>query len=438
MPVDLAGTNLRVVVKRGPMDLPRIARIISQVASALDAAHERGLVHRDVKPGNILLAGEGEHEQVYLTDFGLTKRLGSVGALTRAGAWVGTPDYVAPEQIQCHPVDRRTDVYSLGCVLFEMLTGRVAYARDSDVAKLWAHVSDSPPRPRTYRPQLPAELDDIVARATAKEPSDRFPTAGELAEAASRALTGQHSVEARRTEGLSVLDTGRSATRGEMPVKPPSAPPPSAPPPPRAHGPGPAVSPRPEAAPPRRGTGRNGSRGGGGPSRRPWLIAGVVLAAAAVAAAVAVLGTGGGGGSKGGAPKAALPGQRVTGALEPVPTNRVHGNGKAIMRLNRRSLKVSISTAGLLNGAPHALHIHAGGKGTCPPARAASLHNGHLSLATHQGVPFYGPAVEALTTRGDTSPEHSLWQATQSNAGFTAVDLVRCITLAATEARKSR
>ena len=95
------GTNLRKVVDAGPArPAPRSARIITAVAAALDAAHERGLVHRDVKPGNILLSGEGEHEHVYLTDFGLTKRLGSAGSLTRPGAWVGTPDYVAPEQIQ--------------------------------------------------------------------------------------------------------------------------------------------------------------------------------------------------------------------------------------------------------------------------------------------------------------------------------------------------
>src|SRR3954453_11656152 len=109
------GPNLRHVIDRGPMDLRRVDRIMGQVASALDAAHDRGLVHRDVKPANILISGSGDHEQVYLTDFGLTKRLGSAGSLTRTGAWVGTPDYVAPEQIRAGPIDGRADIYSLGC-----------------------------------------------------------------------------------------------------------------------------------------------------------------------------------------------------------------------------------------------------------------------------------------------------------------------------------
>src|SRR3954447_20916514 len=153
------GTNLRHLIDRGPMALPRIARIVTDVADALDAAHALGLVHRDVKPANILVSGQPEHEHVYLTDFGLTKRLGSVGALTRAGSWVGTPDYVAPEQIQGHDVDRRADIYSLGCVLYEMLTGAVPYPKDTDVAKLWAHVADPPPKPSTRRPELVDALD---------------------------------------------------------------------------------------------------------------------------------------------------------------------------------------------------------------------------------------------------------------------------------------
>ena len=117
------GTNLRQVINGGQLSLDRVQRIMTAVASALDAAHESGLVHRDVKPANILLSGAGEHEHVYLTDFGLTKRLGSQGSLTRTGAWVGTPDYVAPEQIRAGTVDGRADIYSLGCVLYEMLTG---------------------------------------------------------------------------------------------------------------------------------------------------------------------------------------------------------------------------------------------------------------------------------------------------------------------------
>src|SRR5918992_2559731 len=187
------GTNLRQVVDRGQLDMGRIRRVIASVAGALDAAHERGLVHRDVKPANILLSGEGEHEHVYLTDFGLTKRLGSAGSLTRTGAWVGTPDYVAPEQIQAQTVDGRADVYSLGCVLYEMLTGSVAFPKDNDMAKLWAHVTDPPPSPSLKRPGLVKAFDDVVARATAKDPAERYARASELAAAVDRAAAEQNA-----------------------------------------------------------------------------------------------------------------------------------------------------------------------------------------------------------------------------------------------------
>ena len=175
------------------------------MAAALDAAHERGLVHRDVKPGNILLSGEGEHEHVYLTDFGLTKRLGSAGSLTRPGAWVGTPDYVAPEQIQAGKVDGRADVYSLGCVLYEMLTGDVAFPKDNDMAKLWAHVTDAPPAPGLKRPDLVPAFNDVVARATAKDPDARYQRASDLAAAVDEAIAQQ---DARLAPG------GLQATRG--------------------------------------------------------------------------------------------------------------------------------------------------------------------------------------------------------------------------------
>ncbi|HEY6760774.1 MAG TPA: protein kinase [Baekduia sp.] len=432
------GTNLRAVIDQGPMALPRIARIVDQVGAALDVAHDRGLVHRDVKPANILLSGTGEHEQVYLTDFGLTKRLGSAGdALTRAGGWVGTPDYVAPEQIQGHNVDRRADVYSLGCVLFEMLTGRVAYAKDSDMAKLWAHVTDPPPLPRTQRPELGQAFDDTVARATAKDPDDRFATAGELAAAVDAAVSEQQRADQLRAAAAPAVaaDLAGAATRDETFVTGPSpgegdpavtgrepvgvgaAPPPAdppadagrqdtPPPPPPPRG-APAAGRR-EPPPPGRRTGRGSGGGDGWFSRHRVPVIGVLALVVAGIAAFAVLG----GSSDDTSSKEAaapLPGQRVNGNLGPVPTNHVSGgDGTATMRLDGRSLKVSVDTKGLLNGAPHALHIHAGGKGQCPPASAASLHNGHRSIATHAGVPFYGGAVEALTTRGDTSIPRSL------------------------------
>jgi serine/threonine protein kinase/N-acetylneuraminic acid mutarotase len=191
------GTNLRQLIDRGGLALDRVQRIITAVASALDAAHEGGLVHRDVKPANILITGEGDHEQVYLADFGLTKRLGSVGSLTRTGAWVGTPDYVAPEQIKAAPVDGRADVYSLGCVLYEMLVGEVAYPKDNDMAKLWAHVQDPCPAPSLKRPELVKAFDDVVARATAKDRDDRYGRASELAAAVDAAVSEQRAEIAR-------------------------------------------------------------------------------------------------------------------------------------------------------------------------------------------------------------------------------------------------
>ncbi|MDP9345874.1 MAG: hypothetical protein M3P44_09140, partial [Actinomycetota bacterium] len=149
-------------------------------------------------------------------------------------------------------------------------------------------------------------------------------------------------------------------------------------------------------------SGRDGGSGGGWFGRHRGVVVGVVLLLACAGAAFALLG---GSDKKKSTPKAAAvpAGQRVSGKLGPIPTNRVNGNGTATMRLNGKSLRISLDTAGLLNGAPHALHIHAGRKGICPDASAAALHNGHRSIATHAGVPFYGPAVEALTTRGDTS-----------------------------------
>src|SRR3954454_16371222 len=187
------GTNLRHLVDEGPLDMGQILLVTRSVGSALDAAHERGLVHRDVKPANILISGEGDRRHIYLTDFGLTKRLGSAGSLTRTGAWVGTPDYVAPEQIQAGPVDGRADIYSLGCVLYEMLTGSVAFPRDNDMAKLWAHVQDPPPSARLKRPDLVEACDEVISKATAKDPGDRYATASELAAAVDRAVAQQRT-----------------------------------------------------------------------------------------------------------------------------------------------------------------------------------------------------------------------------------------------------
>ena len=185
------GRDLRALVEdAGRLEPARAGRIIEQVASALDAAHQRGLVHRDVKPGNVLVTGNEPYEHAYLTDFGLTKQISSGDSLTKTGQWVGTLDYVAPEQIEGRPVDARTDVYALGCVLHQALTGQVPYVRNSDVAKMYAHMNDPPPPVTEIVPGTPPELDEVVARAMAKDPAERYPSTGDFGRAAMAAAAG--------------------------------------------------------------------------------------------------------------------------------------------------------------------------------------------------------------------------------------------------------
>ncbi|MFE1172570.1 serine/threonine-protein kinase [Streptomyces sp. NPDC058773] len=174
------GRDLRALLDRdGPLSLETACRIALQVASALDAAHAHDLVHRDVKPGNILIA-EGTDsdrpEHAYLTDFGLTKKSLSLTGFTSVGQFVGTLDYVAPEQISGRPVDGRCDVYSLACVLFEMLTGAPPFRRDDDMALLWAHQYDPPPAMTQLRPDLPETVDAVFAQSLAKAPENRYET----------------------------------------------------------------------------------------------------------------------------------------------------------------------------------------------------------------------------------------------------------------------
>jgi serine/threonine protein kinase len=308
------GTNLRQVVDRGQLSMDQIRRVITSVAGALDAAHDRGLVHRDVKPANILISGEGDHEHVYLTDFGLTKRLGSAGSLTRTGAWVGTPDYVAPEQIQAGPVDGRADIYSLGCVLYEMLTGSVAFPKDNDMAKLWAHVTDPPPAPSLKRPDAQA-FDEVVARATAKDPNARYSRASELAAAVDRASgvlsSGPLPDALQVTRAASPSEAAGAAAQhdvfiaepvadqGAMTVPPqpqaPQAPAPPSPQPPSAVPSGPAAGG--PTAPPPGGGGLAGPTGGPPrppqrPKRRWPMVAALALLVGGGGAVGGVVGSG--------------------------------------------------------------------------------------------------------------------------------------------------
>src|SRR4051794_2533621 len=192
------GTDLgRLIHESGPLDPKLATELVAQAASALDAAHARGLVHRDVKPGNLLLPSAAR-SHVYLTDFGLAKRDGSSAALTTTGNWFGTPDYASPEQIEGDDLDPRADVYALGCVLFAALTGRAPFAHVPRLRKGFAQVNEPPPALRKIAPGLPAELDHVVARALAKDPERRYRSAGELGDAACAAVAGEERTGSTR------------------------------------------------------------------------------------------------------------------------------------------------------------------------------------------------------------------------------------------------
>jgi YVTN family beta-propeller protein len=187
------GTDLSALLaQRSPLGPAETVGILGQVAAALDAAHAAGLVHRDVKPANVMIEGD----RCYLADFGLTKRtMGNTRVLTAAGQFLGTVDYVAPEQIEARDdVDGRADVYALGCVLFECLTGARPYPRDSQVAVLYAQLREPPPRPTELRPDLPVAIDRVVATAMAKSPDARYASCAELVEAARAALQPEPAV----------------------------------------------------------------------------------------------------------------------------------------------------------------------------------------------------------------------------------------------------
>ena len=183
------GTDLlQLVTRQGALPPHRAVRIVSQVAAALDAAHRRGLVHRDVKPGNVLLTGEGDEEHAYLTDFGLVKTLEGAPGTTTAGHFVGTLDYSSPEAIQGQDADARSDVYSLACVLFFALTRTSPFLRDSNVGTMFAHVNEPAPKLLEANPELPPGLGAVVERALSKNPAERQQSAGEFARAAQEGL----------------------------------------------------------------------------------------------------------------------------------------------------------------------------------------------------------------------------------------------------------
>jgi len=379
------GEDLRQLILRdGALDPSRAVGILTQVGFALDAAHAKGLVHRDIKPGNMLLTIRDGEERAYLTDFGLAKRSSTLAELTVAGSVVGTADYMAPEQVSGEPADARTDIYALGCVFFQMLTGKVPYERETTLATMFAHVNEPPPDLEPPLVDEYPEFTPVVQQAMAKKADERYLSAGDLARDATAALSG-----ARYKGAPSMVATGEAkpsivtapAESSEVAAR--------------------AVDERPAAAAPSLGGGAPGgpaapgdSHGGGRLRRYWWAVAGLVLVVAAAVVAVVLLTSGS---------STSGPGQLFEAVLRPVPDNHVTGSGTAAVTLHGDQATVTVDATGLLNNASHPMHIHAFAEGICPPASAAKLYNGHLAISTTDGLKYYGPMAAALTLSGDTT-----------------------------------
>jgi serine/threonine protein kinase len=217
----VVGSDLKGLLQGdSPLSPGRALRLLEQIGDALDAAHQLGLVHRDVKPGNVLITSVHENaDHVYLTDFGLTKRASSLsGGLTGTGHFLGTIDYVAPEQIAGKPVDARADIYALGCVLYECLAGQPPFHREDDAATLWAHLVEAPPPVTAVRQELSPAVEGVVSRAMAKAPEDRYSSCHALVLDLSDALGLSMPLPMARYHGsrspendLSSLDSGSTS-----------------------------------------------------------------------------------------------------------------------------------------------------------------------------------------------------------------------------------
>jgi serine/threonine protein kinase len=267
----VAGSDLgRRLAQAGRLDPAEAVALVAQVGNGLDAIHAAGLVHRDVKPANVLLGGGADAAHAYITDFGVARNVATESGLTQTGRFVGTLDYVAPEQISGEAIDARVDVYALGCLLYKLLTGEVPFPREGEAARLYAHLHDPPPAPSLYVPGLPMALDDVVIRAMSKSPGDRYPSAGDLGRAAQAALSGAAVPLPERT-----VATGAAATRErETPLDPTES----------------------AKTIPEEGFSRTREAGAPPSRRRPLLVAALVALVAA-AVVVALVASGGGDGS---------------------------------------------------------------------------------------------------------------------------------------------
>jgi ketosteroid isomerase-like protein len=209
------GTDLQgLLAREHSLPARQVAAIGCQVGAALDAAHAVGLVHRDVKPANVLLSGE----HAYLADFGLSQVVGSETRLTSTGQWIGTVDFMAPEQFSGTTIDARADVYALGCVLYTALTGETPYPRGTVPATMLAHMHDPPPRPTQIAAGVPAGFDRVIARALAKDPGDRYPSGGDLGRAALAAAEGRHVTESERTVARGAAAPPERSANGHAPA----------------------------------------------------------------------------------------------------------------------------------------------------------------------------------------------------------------------------
>lgn len=304
----VAGSDLGVRLARdGRVEPVPAVDLVAQIGNGLDAIHAAGLVHRDVKPANVLLSGGEGAEHAYITDFGVARNVATQSGLTQTGRFVGTLDYVAPEQISGGAIDARVDVYALGCLLFKLLTGRVPYPREGEAARLYAHLNDPPPAPSLYVPELPMALDDIVIRAMSKGPEDRYPSAGDLGRAAQAALSGAAVAIPERT-----VATGAAATRETTAIT-------AADPLTLTSAPAAAPAERsPVPAPPTGATLRLDSTddGAGGSGRRRLVLAGGLLVVAVVIVAAILLGSGGGGDGSGAASREGPPTKDASGGGE--------------------------------------------------------------------------------------------------------------------------
>jgi len=209
-----AGT-LKDKMQAGPLSLNEIDHLFTQLADALGYAHSQGIIHRDLKPANALVDSQGN---LFLTDFGIAKLLESASPrLTQTDAIMGTPAYISPEQAKSLNVDRRSDIYSLGIILYEMVTGSVPFVADTPLAVILKHVSDRLPLPTSIKPDVPASIEQVILKALAKDPEDRFATAGEFVAAWKKALTDQGSaiyIPETRSQPVSQIGMNTGRTHG--------------------------------------------------------------------------------------------------------------------------------------------------------------------------------------------------------------------------------